>query len=122
MPLDKYTLKQLTNRQILEELGEKLRVKRINARLTQKELAINTGVGKATVQRLEQGQSVSLENFVAVIRGLEELSMLYNYWLSPEPISPAVLYKLEKQKKQRVKKSKKNGDKNSDFRRSAHLG
>lgn len=45
----------------IQNLGKQIRVARQRRRLTQEELAARASVGVATVQRLERGESVSLD-------------------------------------------------------------
>ncbi|MDR2916527.1 MAG: helix-turn-helix domain-containing protein [Tannerella sp.] len=98
-------LYHLNNIQILSELGNSLKRKRINSHLTQKDLAERAGVSEFTINGLERGRNVSLDTLISVLRQLNQLDLL-NRFLQPDPIAPDVLLKLEKKKKQRVRKSK----------------
>ncbi|MBF6619563.1 MAG: helix-turn-helix transcriptional regulator [Patulibacter sp.] len=61
----------LTDDAILASLGERLAHARLRRDLTQLELAAEAGVGKTTVERIEGGKSVTLANFVRVLRALD---------------------------------------------------
>ena len=104
--VDSFNIYRLNNKQILTELGESLKRKRINSHLTQKDLAEKTGVSLYTVTGMEKGRNVSLDTFISVLRQLGHLELLHHLFLKPEPIAPDVLLKLEKKKKRRVRKSK----------------
>ena len=104
--IDNHNLYRLNNKQILTELGESLKRKRINVHLTQRDLAEKVGVSLYTVTGMEKGRNVSLDTFIAVLRQTGHLELLYHLFLKPEPIAPDVLLKLEQKKKRRVRKSK----------------
>ena len=55
---------------LLEEFGNRLQGRRLDLRLTQAELAEQAGVGKRTVERLENGASVQLASLIRVFRVL----------------------------------------------------
>ena len=61
---------------ILKELGERMKAERIRQKMTQEQFAVNSGVGKSTVERAENGESVQLLNLVKLLRTLHQLSSL----------------------------------------------
>jgi putative transcriptional regulator len=105
--LNQFNILSLTDKQILEEIGASIKAKRINMQLTQKEVALKAGISVYTISRAENGETVSLETFVAILRALFKLNDLYNFFLRPEPIAPDLIFKLQNNNPQRVKKSKK---------------
>lgn len=64
------TIKDMNDDALLEEVGSRLRRRRIDLRLTQAELAEQAGVGKRTVERLEKGASVQLASLIRIFRVL----------------------------------------------------
>lgn len=67
------------NLAVLAEIGERVRMRRFQMNLTQEEIAEIAGVSPLTVLNLEKGKSVSLSNFVRVLRVLgllDNLSLL----------------------------------------------
>jgi transcriptional regulator with XRE-family HTH domain len=60
----------LTNDAILAELGRRLRLARLRQNVTQEDLALEAGVGRLTVQRMERGDSVQVTTLVKVMRAL----------------------------------------------------
>jgi transcriptional regulator with XRE-family HTH domain len=72
---------------VVAALGERLRAERLRRNLSQQQLAEQAGVGRMTVQRLEEGRSGSLTSLVRILRalgGLEGLERL----LPPSGPSP----------------------------------
>ncbi len=83
----------LTDHEVLEELGERLRGFRLQQNLIQGDLARRAGLGWATVQRAEQAGRCSLATLVAILRGLGRLDALESFL--PRPLtSPIQLAKL----------------------------
>jgi transcriptional regulator with XRE-family HTH domain len=66
----------LTNDAVLAELGRRLERHRLQSNRTQAELADEAQVGRATLQRLERGQSVQSTSLVKVLRALDLLAAL----------------------------------------------
>lgn len=66
----------LTDAGVLTEIGTRLARLRIARNWTQAELAERAGIGRATVQRMEEGQSVQMTSFVKVARVLDLLGGL----------------------------------------------
>jgi transcriptional regulator with XRE-family HTH domain len=60
----------LTDGAVLEELGRRLERQRVERNLTQAELAEAAGLGRATLQRLESGESVQMTTLLKVLRAL----------------------------------------------------
>jgi len=60
---------------------------RLNRNLKQDELASEAGVGRATLQRLEDGEAVTVPTLVRVLRALGQLERL-DQVLPEEPDSP----------------------------------
>lgn len=65
---------QLTDNAVLVELGRRLARHRLERNWTQAELAAQAGVGRATVQRAELGQSVQMTSMVRLLRTLDLLA------------------------------------------------
>lgn len=66
----------LTDDAALGELGARLARQRLARNLTQADLAEQAGVGRATLQRLERGESVQALSLVKVLRALDLLAAL----------------------------------------------
>jgi transcriptional regulator with XRE-family HTH domain len=61
---------------VLAELGSRLERHRLERNWTQAELAAEAGVGQATVQRAERGESVQMTSMIKLLRALELLAGL----------------------------------------------
>lgn len=61
---------------VLAELGRRLEHHRVQRDRTQAELAEQAGIGRATLQRIERGESVQLTSIVKLLRTLELLGAL----------------------------------------------
>ena len=60
----------LTDDAVLAEIGRRIARHRLERNLTQAELAARAGIGTATLQRAESGQSVQLTSMVRVLRAI----------------------------------------------------
>jgi transcriptional regulator with XRE-family HTH domain len=68
--------KSMSGDAILAELGARLERHRVERNRTQAELAEEAGIGRATLQRIERGDSVQLTSIVKLLRALELLGAL----------------------------------------------
>lgn len=66
----------LTDTAVLTELGRRLARHRLERNWTQAELAVEAGVGQATVQRAERGESIQMTSMIKLLRALELLGGL----------------------------------------------
>ena len=78
-----------TDAAVLEELGRRLERARLDANLTQHQVADRAGIGKATLERLEAGKPSKLTSFVRVLRALDLVDALNE--LIPERRGPSPL-------------------------------
>jgi transcriptional regulator with XRE-family HTH domain len=90
---------------IAEELGDRLRSARLNANLTQAEVATRAGLSRPTVAAAEQGR-VQLENLVAILLAMNMVSQL-DAFLPVQNISPLQLAKLRGRERRRASRAKK---------------
>lgn len=99
----------MSDEAILKELGQRVAKARINANLTQDELADAIGVARGRISRLESSGAGKLSTLVAVLRHLDQLELL-NHWL-PEGTTISPLKQLDSELKKpaerkRVRKAK----------------
>jgi transcriptional regulator with XRE-family HTH domain len=66
----------LTDAAVLAELGRRLTRQRLERNWTQAELAAEAGLGQATVQRAERGESVQMTSMIKLLRTLGLLGAL----------------------------------------------
>ena len=90
---------------IAAELGNRLKQSRLNADLTQAEVAARAGLNRRTILNAEKGK-VQLKNLAAILVAMNMTGQL-NMFLPPQEISPIQLAKLRGQERQRASKTKK---------------
>lgn len=91
-----------SDRAVLAELGERLRAARLARNLSQQKLAEEAGVGRMTVQRLEEGGSASLTSLIRILRALDELDGLAQLLPPPGP-SPLEEARRQGRRRQRAR-------------------
>lgn len=101
---------------IAEELGTRLRQARLNADLTQAEVASRAGISRRTVLNAEKGQ-VQLENLVAILAAMDMVNQL-DAFLPVQEISPIQLAKLKGRHRQRASKAETKVDRVEEVRPS----
>ena len=65
-----------TDQAVLEELGRRLRQRRLDRNLSQHDVAQKAGVDRTTIGQLERDGRASLQTLVQVLRGLGALDEL----------------------------------------------
>jgi transcriptional regulator with XRE-family HTH domain len=97
---------ELTDTAVLREIGGRLERRRIDAGLTQAQLAEEAGISKRTVERMEAARSTDFVMLVRVLRVLKLLETLDQ--LVPDlPPSPLMLLKGRGRARQRVGRSRR---------------
>lgn len=102
----------LTDNMILSKLGEAMKRLRLERNVSQKELAQSAGVSISSVAAMERGESVSLKTLISLLRALNSLDMLSDFFKEQE-ISPITYAKqLDGQKsRKRASATTNNNDK-----------
>jgi len=90
-----------SDKEIIRQIGEKIKTARLNENITQSELQRITGVHTKTIGEAEAGKNVTLGTLVAILRGLEMLDLL-NELLREESISPIMMAKYRGKAPQRA--------------------
>ncbi len=109
---------ELTDTAVLHEIGERLERRRIDAGLTQAQLADEAGVSKRTVERMEAGRST---DFLMLLRALRVLKLMegLDQWVPDLPQSPLVLLKGRGRVRKRVGHSRQPRDGVANLRAAA---
>lgn len=94
---------------ILGELGHRLQQRRLDLRLTQAELAEQAGIGKRTVERLENGASVQFASLVRIFRVLGLMGALDEMLPQGGP-RPMDLLRLQGKQRQRATSPRQAGE------------
>jgi transcriptional regulator with XRE-family HTH domain len=92
---------EITDVAVLQELGERLEARRIDAGLTQAQLADEAGISKRTLERIEAGHSTDFVLLLRVLRVLKLLEALDTV-IPDLPQSPLLLLKTRGRERKRV--------------------
>lgn len=109
---DVMTVKNLSPTAIAELIGGRLKQARLNANLTQAEVASRTGLNRRAVLNAEKG-NVKLKNLIAILVTLGMAEQI-NMFLPVQEISPLQLAKLKGKKRQRASRTKKKKGQNRE--------
>lgn len=101
----------LSDQAILNEMGNFIQQKRISMEITQKDLAERAAISRSTLSLMERGESISLINFIKILRILDALYVLQSFKVVEE-LSPLQLIKGEKTKRKRVSSRNQTNDEN----------
>ena len=94
-----------TDKEIVQELGGRIRSYRLQRNLSQDELARQAGVNRTTVRDIEGGKDSQLSTLVKLMRALGRLEDLGAFLPIPS-VSPIQLMKLQgKKPRQRARRS-----------------
>ena len=86
---------------ILAELGARIQQTRLNADVTQVEVARKAGISRGALRLLEAGRGSTLASLVRVLRALDQLAALDSFLPAPGP-SPVQLARLKGKRRQRA--------------------
>jgi len=93
----------MTDDAVLAELGRRLERHRIQRNRTQAEMAEQAGIGRATLQRLERGESVQMTSMIKLLRELGLLTAIDA--AIPESIDLPIA-QLEREQRKRRKRAR----------------
>lgn len=96
-------LSNMSSSAIAEELGNRLKQARLNANLTQSDLALSAGLSRKVLMNAEKGKA-QLENVIAILLSLNMADQL-DLFIPKQGISPLQLAKLKGKERQRASKS-----------------
>ncbi|MBN2562802.1 MAG: helix-turn-helix transcriptional regulator [Phycisphaerae bacterium] len=86
---------------VLEEIGRRVQIHRLNANLSQRQVADKAGVSRRALQNLEGGRVCTLALLVRVLRAMGRMDALDAFL--PEPgLSPLQLAKLKGRERRRA--------------------
>jgi transcriptional regulator with XRE-family HTH domain len=96
-----------SNAEIVRGLGEQFRDYRLNAKLTQQDVADKVGVSLITIRNFETGKAknITLSNLLSLLRVVGRLEAV-NELFPPIPLSPYMLSELNVNKPKRVRHAK----------------
>jgi len=91
----------MSEQAVLAELGRRVQMQRLNANLSQSEVAVKAGISRRALQNLESGRACTLSLLIRVLRVLGLLGQLETFLPEPGP-SPIQLAKLKGRERQRA--------------------
>lgn len=94
-----------TDKALLIEFGNRLRMARLNQNITREELASRSGVAKGSIRLAEKGANLTLMNLLRILRALQKLDQFE--LLLPET-GPSPLETAKMMGKQRVRARQRN--------------
>lgn len=92
-----------TDKNILNELGKRLKKARINKNITIEDLSLQSGITSRTIQNIESGKSANTKNIIAILRALRLLEHLDNF-IPEQKISPVMLAEMKGKVRKRASK------------------
>ncbi len=98
------TIATITDIEVLQEIGTRLRAYRLQRNLAQADLATRAGLNRTTIRDIEAGKDSQLSTLVKILRALGRLDDIDAFLPKPS-VSPIQLMKLEGKPRQRARKS-----------------
>jgi transcriptional regulator with XRE-family HTH domain len=102
----------MSDNALSELIGLFVRHHRMQQNKTQQELATAANISRSTLSLLERGETVTVATLIQVLRVLDKLTVLSIFEVK-ESLSPLALAKLQKAKRQRIRKPSVKTDDNS---------
>lgn len=94
------------NEEIAANMGKYLKMHRLRWNKTQQELADDSGIKRETITRMERGANFTIGTFIQVLRHLNALDSIIDFFRPIDAISPSLYVKMAKRRPVRVKHSK----------------
>lgn len=95
----------LTDKEVLERIGARLKELRISQNVKQKDLAERSGLSNFSISQMETGHNTSLQSLIQVLRALGQLEML-DPFLREREIDAAALARFIESQPQRKRVSR----------------
>jgi transcriptional regulator with XRE-family HTH domain len=97
----------LTEQEILQEMGIRLKKIRLQHNLTQKELSEEVGLSVSTISLIEQGKSTTVESLIRILIRLNRIKDLESVFRVGENLELKLKFEKAKLKKERKRASRK---------------
>ena len=93
----------LSDKALLRKWGDRLKTLRIEADLSQTDLAEKTGMSRSSIAAIEKGRNFSIASLISISRALHFLDEFEFFLKETEyELTPMEIYEKEKKKKQRA--------------------
>lgn len=86
----------MTTAQVEQELGRRLKRRRLELNVSQQGIALRSGLARRTITAVEQGQGGTLATFIEMLRAVDALEQLEDVLPDPGP-NPLVLARLQEE-------------------------
>jgi transcriptional regulator with XRE-family HTH domain len=96
----------MTSKAYFDEIKRKIKRYRIENSLTQKEIASMTGLSIRSVQRFENGEDISLENFLKILIALNLVDVVNSAIPDLDNRPSAYIDRIKRKEKKRARKPK----------------
>jgi transcriptional regulator with XRE-family HTH domain len=97
----------LTEKEILEEIGKRLKKIRVQHNLTQQALCEEVGLSVTTISQIEQGKSTTVESLIRILMRLNRIKDLESVFRVAENLELKLKFEKAKLKSDRTRASKK---------------
>ena len=97
----------LTEQEILEEVGNRLKKIRLQHNLTQKELSEEVGLSVSTISFIEQGKSTTVDSLIRILMRLNRISDFESVFRVGENLELKLKFEKAKLKTERKRASTK---------------
>lgn len=104
----------MSDNAIIEAIGQYIKHQRLLQNKTQSQVAENAGVNRWTLSQIENGEAITLNSLIQILRALNLLNILDIFKIE-EQISPIELAKLEQKKRRRARKKPNKEQSESDW-------
>lgn len=94
--------KALTDDAIIKEIGAFVKHYRLQQNKTQANIATQAGLNRWTISQLENGEAISLQSLIQILRALDLLHIFDSFKIEKQ-LSPLQLAKLEHQQRKRAR-------------------
>ena len=97
----------LTEQEILQEIGKRLKKIRLQHNLTQKELSEEVGLSVTTISLIEQGKSTTVESLIRILMRLNRIKEFESVFTVGENLELKLKFEKAKLKTERKRASSK---------------
>lgn len=104
----------MSDRALLEHIGRFVKEKRLELNKSQAILANDAGISRSTLSLLENGETVTLQTLIQVLRTLDQLQVLDIFTIQ-FVMSPLELAKMELKKRRRARDGKTDSPEKSNW-------
>ncbi len=96
-----------TEKEIIDQIGQKLKQIRLQHNLTQKQLSLDTGLSVSTISLIEQGNSTSLESLIRILIRLNRIKDFESVFRVGENLELKMKFEKARLKSERKRASRK---------------